>query len=217
MKKVCSLLLALFLLAGCSQTPVPTEVPTEPTEEKPKPQVTTEAPQVDFSKLFSDRDYRTQYETFSTITLNGNTATGNAKGAKLEGNTLAITAEGTYVLSGQFDGMVLVDGDKNDKIQLVLQNVDIDNPGGAALYIRQADKVFLTLEGKNTLTAGETFTQIDDNNIDGAVFSKDDLTINGQGSLEIQSPGGHGIVCKDSLHMTGNYRMQIASASHRQR
>ena len=219
MKKGICLLLALGLLTGCSAPAAQPDQPqvqqsqipqTPPAQTAP---AETGAPQVDYLALFSDRDYRTTYDSHATITLSGNTATSSSGTVRMEGSTIIIEGDGTYVLSGDFTGMVMVDANKKDKVQLVLKSANITNPNGAALYVRQADKVFITLEGKSTLTAGETFTQIDDNNIDGALFSKDDLTINGNGNLEIQSPAGHGIVCKDSLHITGG-TYTITTAEH---
>ena len=83
------------------------------------------------------------------------------------------------------------------------------------MYILSADKVFVTLaeNTENTLSNGGTFTAIDDNNIDAVLFSKQDLTLNGLGSLKITSPAGHGIVCKDDLVLTGG-TYNVTSASH---
>ena len=218
MKKTLAFILAVGLLAGCTQQPLPNV--SQPQQTQPQQtqnlQAVTQAPQVDTLKLFSDRDYRTEYDKFATITLSGNTASCDSNGVRIDGSTVTITDEGTYVLSGQLEGMVIVDAGKEDKIQLVLQNAEIANPNGAPFYIRQADKVFITLaeQSKNTLTAGENFVRLDDNNIDGAVFSKADLTFNGQGKLYIQSPGGHGIVCKDSLRITGSPYFNITAVSH---
>lgn len=215
MKKIFAFLLALGLLAGCAQHSRPdTTQPTQP-QQTQKPQAVTQAPQVDVLTLFSDRDYKTEYDKFVTVTLAGNTASCDSNAVRINGSTVTITDEGTYVLSGQLDGMVIVDAGKDDKTQLVLQNAQITNPSGAPLYIRQADKVFITLaeQSENILTAGERFAQLDDNNIDGAVFSKTDLTINGPGKLKIKSPGGHGIVCKDSLRFAGG-SCYVESAEH---
>lgn len=75
--------------------------------------------------------------------------------------------------------------------------------------------MFVTLvEGtENVLANGGTFTAIDENNIDGAVYSKQDLTFNGTGSLKVTSPAGHGIVCKDDLVITGG-TYTVNSSSH---
>ena len=97
----------------------------------------------------------------------------------------------------------------------VFDGVDITSKTSAALYILEADKVFVTLADgtDNSLSNGGTFTAIDENNIDAAVFSKQDLTLNGSGSLTVTSPAGHGIVCKDDLVITGG-SYTVNSSSH---
>lgn len=97
--------------------------------------------------------------------------------------------------------MIIVDVDKTEKVQLVLDGVDISCATSAAIYVKSADKVFVTLPDatENTLTNGGSFVAVDDNNIDAVIFSKDDLTLNGTGKLTVDSPAGHGIVSKNDL------------------
>ncbi len=99
---------------------------------------------------------------------------------------MTIKDEGTYILSGSLsDGMVIVDAEDTDKVQLVLNGVSISNAQSAALYVRSADKVFVTTAAGtgNTLEHnGSSYIAIDENNIDAAVFSKSDLTLNGEGT-----------------------------------
>ena len=75
--------------------------------------------------------------------------------------------------------------------------------------------MFITLaQGtENKLSNGGSFAAVDENNIDGTLFSKQDLTINGSGSLMVDSPAGHGIVCKDDLVFTGG-TVTVNSSSH---
>ncbi len=111
--------------------------------------------------------------------------------------------------------MILINTDKKKKVQLYLDNTDIHSETSAPIYVLQADKVFITLapDSENTLSNGGSFVAIDENNIDAVIFSKEDLTLNGSGSLTINSPAGHGIVSKDELTFTsGTYH--ISSASH---
>ena len=106
------------------------------------------------------------------------------------------------------NGQIIIDTNENAKVRLVLNGVQINSDTSAALYIKQADKVFVTLAqgSNNTLSNMQEFVAIDDSNIDGVVFSKSDLTFNGQGSLTVNAAYGHGIVCKDDLVFTGgNY------------
>ena len=148
----------------------------------------------DASEMFTDRDLAGEYtESGSSVITLG------------EGDVI-ISEEGTYILRGSVENaVVIVDADENAKIQLVLDGVNISNEDGAAIYVRTADKVFITLaDGTvNTLENGGNYTAIDDNNIDAVIFSKCNLTINGSGSLNITATAGHGIVSKDDLRVAG--------------
>lgn len=128
-----------------------------------------------------------------------------ASGVYISGNIITITKEGTYVLSGALsEGQIVVDAD-SAKVQLVLDNADITCASSAAIYVKNADKTFITLaEGsENILMNTAEYEAIDDNNIDAVIFSKDDLTLNGKGTLTINSEYGHGIVSKDDLKLVG--------------
>ena len=170
------------------------------------------------SDMFTDRDFEIGYDESesTTIQLNGDTASCDSDAVQVSGSTVTIADEGTYVLSGALDdGMVIVDAESTDKLHLVLDGADIHSETSAAIYVRQADKVFLTMAtgSVNTLSNGGTFTAIDENNIDAVVFSKEDLTLNGNGTMTVESPAGHGVVSKDDLVFTsGTY--DIAASSH---
>lgn len=209
-------LVLILLLSGCKNDTADsglvengTSAPFV-TESKAETEVAT-------SDMFTDRDYEVGYDETSAayITLNGSAAECRSDAVQIDGSIVTIIDEGTYVLSGTLtDGMIIVDADHTDKLQLVLDGVSVTSSTSAALYVRQADKVFITTtaDSENTLTNGGEFTAIDDNNIDAAVFSKDDLTFNGQGSLSIESPTGHGVVSKDDLVFTsGIYTVSSAS------
>ena len=222
MKKIISILLILTLmlslLAGCGKD---NENKTQ--NENPDVTSSTATPvEVDFSKIdadmFTERDNKTDYDESKAVTikLGGTTATSSSNSVKISGSKITITEEATYVVSGELtDGMLVVDAPDTAKLQIVLNGVDITSKTSAALYILEADKVFVTLaDGKaNTLANGGCFTAIDENNIDAAVFSKQDLSFNGTGSLTVTSPAAHGIVCKDDLVFTGG-TYTVNSASH---
>ena len=159
------------------------------------------------SELFSARDLSASYdeEVFS-ITLSGNTASTDSDRVTVSGGTVTVNGPGTYLVSGTLaNGGIVVNADKQDKVQLVLNDVSISSDTGAAIYVAQADKVFVTLaEGtSSTLTNGGRFAQDADGEIDAVIYAKDDLTLNGSGSLTINSPAGHGIVGKDDVTVTG--------------
>lgn len=171
----------------------------------------------DSGEFFSSRDFEVGYDESSSalIALNGSSASCDSDAVSVSGSTVTLCDEGTYILSGTLnDGMIIIDAEKTDKLQLILDGVSIQSESSAAIYVRQADKVFITLADgtENSLSNGGSFAVLDENNIDGVIFSKDDLTLNGSGSLIVTSPAGHGIVSKESLTITsGNYTVSAAS------
>lgn len=175
-------------------------------------------PDVSASDMFTDRDMEIGYdeETSAKITLSGESASCDSDAVQISGGTVTITDEGTYILSGTLnDGTIVVNAGDTDKVQLVLDGVDITSSTSAAIYVLEADKVFITTTSgsNNVLTNGGEYVAIDDNNIDAVVFSKSDLTLNGEGTLKITAGAGHGIVSKDDLMFTsGSY--EITAASH---
>lgn len=183
---------------------------------------TADPVEMDFAQseddMFTNRDLRTEYEGSGSIhiSLNGTWAEASSNSVKISGTTVTIIEEATYLISGTLeDGMIIVDAPDTAKLQLVLDNVSIHSEISAPLYILEADKVFVTLADgtENTLSNGGSFTAIDENNIDAVVFSKQDLTFNGSGSLTVTSPAGHGIVSKDDLVIAGGTFL-ITAASH---
>lgn len=222
MKKILSVLfsfiLSLSVLSGCA-----INKNNEASSNNQDMTSSTAPPlEVDFSKtdadMFTERDNKTDFDESKAVTikLNGTTATANSDSVKISGSKITVTEEATYLVSGKLtDGMLIVNAPNTAKLQIVLSGADITSKTSAALYILEADKVFVTLADgtSNILANGGTFTAIDDNNIDGVLFSKQDLTLNGTGSLTVTSPSGHGIVCKDDLVITGG-TYTINSSSH---
>lgn len=169
------------------------------------------------SELFTSRDLTADYETSESvaITLEGDSASCPSDSVQISDGTVTITEEGIYVLSGTLsDGMIVVDAGEEDKVQLVLDGASVTNSSNAAIYVRQADKVFVTLaEGSSNSLESDSYTSIDDNNIDACIFSKCDLTVNGAGSLTVSAVQGHGIVSKDDLRITGG-ELTVTAAAH---
>lgn len=227
MKKIFLALLTVLalLISGCSgqytgSPTVPTSSPSGGTPSSDPASDSTptgSAAPLDTTDLFSDRDFEIGYQESESalIQLNGSGASCTSDAVQINGNTVTITDEGTYILSGTLDdGMIIVNAQKDDKTQLVLDHASIHSETCAPIYILQADKVFITLapDSENSLSNGGTFTAIDENSIDAVIFSKEDLTLNGSGTLTVNSPAGHGIVSKDDLTVTsGTYEINTAS------
>lgn len=204
------LLTALLLLTACDDSGN-----TAPTAEST--QATAAVSSETLASFFSDRDYEAGYDENECvrITLTGENATCASETVRIADSTIMITEEGSYLLSGTLrDGSIIVDAEKTDKIQLILDGVTVKNSTSAALYVRSADKVYLTtaVRSENTLENGGKYIAVDENNIDAAIFSKDDLTLNGEGRLTVNAAAGHGIVSKDELTVTsGSYTVTAAS------
>lgn len=157
---------------------------------------------------FTDRDKSSEYDESSAvnITLNGSSAVVSGIGVNISGSTVTITSAGTYIISGSLsDGQIVIAASDSDKVQLVLNNAEINCNTSAAVYVKSADKVFVTLPAgtTNSLGGGTEYVQTDDNTVDGVIFSKSDLTLNGTGTLKIDADCRHGIVTKDTLCITG--------------
>lgn len=225
-KRVIAVLLVLALMtaaAGCSTSGsgeagnTETEDGSADAEETDGLQTQADELQTD-AEMFTDRDYKTAYDESASvhIDLQGSQAEADSDSVRIEGTRITITEEATYIISGTLDdGMIIVDASDSAKLQIVLDGAEICSETSAPIYILEADKVFITLaEGtENVLSNGGTFTAIDESNIDSVIFSKQDLTLNGSGSLTVASPAGHGIVSNDDLVITGG-TYQITSASH---
>lgn len=183
------------------------------------PSISTKYAQtIDVSGAFSDRDLDGSYDeskaTRIALSDGGTTVTGD--GATVSGNTVTITAAGTYLISGTLsEGQIKVEANEADKVQLVLSGATVTSANSAALHVAKADKVFLTLAdgSENTLATSGAYAAADDSAIDGAVFSRSDLTVNGGGSLAVSSAEGNGIVCKDDLVLASG-SATVTAAKH---
>ena len=158
--------------------------------------------------LFTENDKNGAWDTAraTRITLDGDEVSVFGGGAYAFDGSVMITGKGKYVISGTLtDGSVIVDTDSSAKIWIMLDGADITCSTGACFDVEQADKVFLTLaEGSdNRLTTAGFSEENRTAGMDGAVFSRDDLTINGSGGLTVTAAEESGIVCNDELVLTG--------------
>ena len=148
------------------------------------------------------------------ITLRGDHASVAGGGAYAYGGDVMITSAGRYVVSGKLDdGSIVVDTNNSAKVWILLNDADLSCSDGACLDIEQADKVFLTLaEGtENSMTTLGFSEAAVTAGMDGTLFSRDDLTINGTGTLRVTAVQEHGITANDELVITGG-KIQVRAA-----
>ena len=169
------------------------------TTESTESTATSTVSELKASNVFTDADKDTSYDE------------SNSKVVKLNNESITINKEGTYILSGTIsNGQLVVDATNTSKIKIVLNGVTINNDTSAAIYVKQADKVFITTAkgSVNTLSNKSEFVNKTGEEIDAVIYSKDDISLNGEGTLNINAVYGNGIVYKDDLVISsGSYNI----------
>ena len=142
-------------------------------------------------------------EVSAEIRLDGLDVSVIGDGVMIDDQVLTITSAGTYTIQGEItDGRIVVDVGDDDEVTLVLDNAEIVCSTFSPIYVANADEVilFLTDGTENIVEDGETY--ILDSGVDepdAAIFSHDDLTIVGSGSLTVIGNFNDGIQSKDDL------------------
>jgi hypothetical protein len=155
-----------------------------------------------------DLDSSVSSSDMSYITLEGDSITFDGTGATVNGTIITITSAGMYSISGTlYDGQIIVDTQDSETVKLVLNGVDINCSTSAPIFVRNAEKTVITLAdgSENDVTDGTSylFEDAESDEPNAAIFSKDDLTINGNGSLTVTANYNNGIASKDDLLITG--------------
>ena len=156
------------------------------------------------SSYFTEKDYDTSYDenTASKIELSGSSAKVSGDGVTVSGSTVTISKAGTYVISGQSDGVqIKIAADKSDDVKLVLKGASMTNTD-AAISATSAGHVYLTLAEGTTNSLSDSSSNSDEK-ANAALFSKVDLTINGSGTLNVDGKKSNAIKANDTLHITG--------------
>lgn len=229
-KRIIGMGLILMMLsgtvAGCSANNAGTETnqstettTTEDTSSTTGTEATTESQEIDSTEstiamtegeltvvttdLASDSSYDESTAVNIEVSERGFSIDG--EGASAVGNVLTITTGGTYVVSGATeDGNIIIDSE--EEVQLVLNNVSITSTENSAIYVKNAELTTITVAAgtQNTISDAENyvFEYATEEEPDGAIFSKDDLVINGTGTLTINGNYSHAVKAKDQLLIT---------------
>lgn len=206
-KLLVPLALMTVVLGACSST---SSNSTTSTGNSSSQTATGTSTKTDTSNYFSDSDSDASYDESSAtkITLNGSSAESSGDGVSVSGSTVTISKAGTYVLSGKSENVqVVVNASEQDEVKIVLNGVTMTNTD-AALLVEQSSKTTITLaEGsKNSITDSSNHSDTD---VDAAIYSKSDLTLNGSGSLTVDGQYENAIKSKGTLRVTdGNYTVK---------
>jgi len=141
----------------------------------------------------------------------------------IAGNDVSVTNNGSetvkYILKGTTsDGFFKLYSSKKQAI--VLSNVSITNPGGAAINVQSKKRTFVVLDGSSYLKDGEVDTNGDyidqksssEEDMKAAFFSEAQLIFSGEGSLEVNAIGKSGITSDDYIRIMNNASLSITSA-----
>ncbi len=171
---------------------------------------TSDADDTDSTTNLTKFDIEVNYSDKEMLSVEQSQVASYSNVIKLADESITISKSGEYVIEGTLaDGQIIVDVPDEDAevVTLILNGVDITCNNSAAIYVKNADKVVLSLvEGTvNNLTDGTEYTYDDETEEEpnACVFSKDDLVISGKGTLNVVGNFNNGIASKDDLTITG--------------
>ena len=217
--------LALALLVGCStqnsgivtETTVVMSESIEDTEQNHE-NVATETGTLTGSYDDDDLDESWSEGRATMIKCNGASSEISGDGIQADGNILKITQAGTYVFSGtMMDGQIQVDAGKEDVVHIVLNGLAASSGTGSVIYGVQSKKIVITLENgtASTLSDAAAYVYEDDSEDEpnACIFSKDDISINGKGTLEVTGNYEDGVRSKDNLKVISG-TLNITAQQH---
>jgi len=161
--------------------------------------------ELNYAVSYKSTDLTTDFDESSAVKIKceGASVTINGAGAEAEGGIITVTNSGVYLLEGTLNGRIIVSSTDTDPVRLILKGLSVTCNTSAPLYVASADKVIVTLEENtvNTFKDSDSYVYDDEANEEpsAAIFSKDDLTFNGKGTLLVEASFKNGIQCKDKL------------------
>lgn len=206
--------LAAALLVGCGTSVASDTTPTTSTSSSSSSTstvVATDGTSVDGALADNveveagDTSYDEADAVDVTLSGSGSGAESDSDAVTSEEGTVTISASGTYVLSGDLAGQVVVNSTGDGVVRLVLDDASITSSTSAAINVLDAESVVVVLAdgSDNSLTDAASYDDTSDEAPTGALYSTADLTIGGTGSLTVTGNANNGIVGKDGLVITG--------------
>lgn len=204
MKKLTLILLAALLaltLIACDKTPGGNHDTADgtPTQTDANGQPVTQP---------GTQDPGTTAPTSVVLTFNGNQLSTSVQdtGIKVESGAFVITRGGSYELKGDLSGgQIKVAVPKTEQVELIFNNFTASCNTSAPLYIESADKATIVLAAGsvNTLTDATLyqFANPAEDKPNACIYSSDDLTIKGTGTLNVNGNYNNGIGCKNDLRI----------------
>ena len=209
-KKLLSVVMIVLMLASCTTNATNTESDIAAEQNNTSESTSTINPETESTDSETDGEYYPEAK-YSDFDLN-TSVSGSAVYVTFSGSQAETTGElevgdgyikiengGDYVLSGDYSGQIIVESEEN--VHLILSGITIYN-AMAPIYVKSAKNVCITLVTGtvNTISDNSEYTYEDgENEPAAAVYSKADLTINGDGELIVNANYDKGIHSKDDL------------------
>ena len=191
-------------VAGCNKQAVNGTVTTTPTTSTNTSTTTTT--QKNTTLNYSKNSPLDTTNMFTQTDLTQTVDTTNAKKITLEdGKDVTIDAAGTYVITGSAtNSTIIVNASVDAEVHLVFDNVSITNTNKPAVYTVNAKNVYVTTtqNSTNNLKVTGEFTEDNGDDIDAVIFAKTNITLNGLGTLNIDS-SANGVASNNDLKVTG--------------
>ena len=189
-------------VAGCNKQAVNGTATTAPTTNT----ATTTTTQKNTTLNYSKNSPLDTTNMFTQTDLTQTVDTTNAKKITLEdGKDVTIDTAGTYVITGSAtNSTVIVNASADAGVHLVFDNVSITNTNKPAVYTVNAKNVYVTTtqNSTNNLKVTGEFTEDNGDDIDAVIFAKTNITLNGLGTLNIDS-SANGVASNNDLKVTG--------------
>ena len=149
------------------------------------------------SIVFSDNDIKVVGKETEISSVNGR-------------QTVKIIKKGDYLISGSCsNGQIIVEANKEKDVRLILNGLTLSCSDSAPIYEQQCDKMVITLaDGTENILSSDSeyiYDNVEKKQPDAVIFAKDDLVINGNGKLTVDSSYMEGIHSTDSVKLiSGN-------------
>lgn len=217
-----SMLMIVASLTACSgqSSNTVTETPSGTLQDSSTNSSSTSSSEtaVDYSSMIKGSEISVTYDsneleddvstmTYEKVGLNGDSISFSGTGATVDGSNITITKAGTYYFSGTLnDGQIIVDTADDKLVHIIFDNVNITSKTSSPVYVKQCSKkTILTMAAgsTNVVSDAETYVYPDATTDEpsAAIYSKDDLVINGSGSLTVNGNYKNGITSKDDLRI----------------
>ncbi|MDI2034675.1 carbohydrate-binding domain-containing protein [Paenarthrobacter nitroguajacolicus] len=190
-------------LAGCSSATTASTTTGSTSTSATQQTVTAATIEEDTHYDSDDLTWDAASEVAISLADGGSKVTSSSStGVAVDGNTVTISAAGTYRLSGSLtDGKIVVAAGDSDTVRIILDGVELGNSSGSPFVVNSADEAIVYLEdgSSNTLSDASSYADQGDDAPNAALYSMADLTIAGPGSLSVNGKYNDGIVSKDGL------------------